>query len=406
MLTTLSALFAERTRVWLTIVAIAWGTVSISLMLGIGEGLRQIFGKNMKEIGEGIMIVKPGMSNKSYRGQPQQRINFTIQDIQHLKALPDITTITPEYETDSTLTLRHGKQEYSTALIGVNPEYSNLRNIIPREPGRFINPLDEKQRSLVTVLGSDVATQLRVAENQVVTVNELPFKVIGITNHKRQMFAYMRPDDYLAWVPANTARAIWGDKLNTLVLKLNPQVNHEQVKSQITKIVALARGLSPNDDTIVHILDTKEMQGKVNQFWIGMEIFLGLAGALTLVVAGAGVANIMFASVSGAAQEIGIRKALGAQNYQILLHYIYQALLVTAMGGAIGIVVTFTMAGLINHLPLSGKLIENLGKPQLVLSTPLLAVIIATLGLIGLAAGFFPARRAANLAPVAALRRA
>ncbi|MDF2866569.1 MAG: hypothetical protein K0S11_39 [Gammaproteobacteria bacterium] len=401
----LSDLFAERARVWLTIFAIAWGTLSIGLMLGIGEGLRQNFGKNMHGIGEDLLILNPGMSTKPYRGQAQQVIRFNLQDLQRLKSLPGVMTVTPEYASQKDITLTVEKKEYHTTLSGVEPEYGILRKIQPKAGGRFINFLDNKQQSLVIVLGSDTAQQLSVAENQRITLNNIPFTVVGILAPKPSMLNYQRPDNYMAWIPESVARALWGDTIATFVFKLATQTDHKALKTQITQTIALARGLAPGEPDMLHILDAEEIQKKTDQFLLGMEIFLGVAGALTIIVAGAGIANVMFASVSSATCEIGVRKALGAQNYQILLYYVYQSLLITAIGGCIGILLSMAIAALINHLPLiSGALVNNIGKPQVLLSSAVLVTIVSILGLIGLLAGLFPARRAAKVDPVVALR--
>jgi putative ABC transport system permease protein len=397
-------LFTERTRVWLTIFAIAWGTISIGLMLGVGEGLRQTFSKNMSETGESLMIISAGASNKPYRGQVQQVIQFNQQDLQHLKALPDVMAITPEYVAKEEVTLKYNQQEYHMAPTGVEPEYSMLRNLKPKADGRFIDSIDDKQRGLVIVLGSELAQQLRVKENKIILLNELPFTVIGILAHKQQMFVYFRPDDYMAWIPTHTARAMWGDNIDKFVVKVAPQSDHAQLQAQIIQAIAFPRGLPPDEENLIHIIDMGESQKKINQFLLGMEVFLGVAGALTIIVAGAGIANVMFASVSSATPEIGVRKALGAQNYQILIYYIYQSLLITAIGGVMGILLTQAIASLINHLPLSGPIINELGKPQVILSSSILVTIITILGIIGLMAGLFPARRAAMVDPVVALR--
>ncbi len=398
-------LFAERTRVWLTIFAIAWGTLSISVMLGIGEGLRQTFGKNMHGIGEDLLILSPGMSTKPYRGQAQQPIQFNLQDVPRLKSLPDIITVTPEYHLTQAITLVVGNRAYYTPPSGVEPDYGMLRKIQPRMGGRFINSLDNQRQSLVIILGAKVAQRLAIVENQTITLNGLPFTVIGILAPKPSLLNYQRPDDYMAWIPAGTARALYGSHIANLILKLAPHVDHKMLKAQITQTIALARGLAPNEQNIIQMMDAEAIQQKTDQFLLGMQVFLGIAGALTLIVAGTGIANVMFASVSSATREIGVRKALGAQNQQILSYYLYQSLLITAMGGAIGILLSIAITALLNHLPLiSAALASSIGKFQVLLSKSVLAIIISILGIIGLLAGLFPARRAARVDPVVALR--
>lgn len=403
MLAILRELVTERTRVWLTVFANAWGTTSISAMLAIGEGLRQAFGNNVKGIGEDLLILWPGESIKPYRGQLPQRINFNLQDLNHLKALPGIKAITPEYDMPGTGSLRYHNREYQGPVVGVEPIYGRLRNIRP-VIGRFIDPLDAKHQQLVMVLGHEVAKRLAVPIQQTVILNQLPFTVIGVAIHKRQAINYQQSDNNLMWIPAASLRALWGDDITNFIVKIAPDVNPIELKAQIIQTIALPRGLSPSERSLVHLLDTAEFQHKTDQFLLGMEIFLGLAGLLTLIVAGVGIANVMFASISSATREIGIRKALGAQKYQILGYYIYQALVITAVGGLIGVVVSYALASFINQLSVQSPFFAGIGKPQLILSPAILAIIVSILGAIGLIAGLFPARRAARVDPVVALR--
>jgi len=402
----LKAVFAERTRIWLTILAIAWGTVSISIMLAIGEGLRQAFGDKFKEVGNGIVVLKPGMSIHPHRGQPPQILQFNLQDITKLGQIPGILQITPEYAAPSNLRLENGEQKYPAPILGVKTGYAKLRNIKPRPPGRFIDPIDEHQHHLVMVLGADVAKQLKVREQQTVRVNGLPFTIIGILDSKVQPFFYLLPDNNLVWVPAATARVLWGEDLASLILKTETQIDRRLLKAQIRQTLALPRGLDAAEENILHIVDAYEIQQKVDKFLFGMEIFLGLAGALTLVVAGVGIANVMFASVTTMTREIGIRKALGAQKGQILRYYVYQAILITALGGTIGLVVTSGLTWVLNQLLLNGSLVADVGRLHLALSSTVIVVIVSVLGLVGLIAGIFPARRAASVDPVVALRSA
>lgn len=326
-------------------------------------------------------------------------------DVPRLKSLPDVITVTPEYSLSQEIILEVGNRAYHTPPSGVEPDYGMLRKIQPRMGGRFINSLDNQRQSLVIILGSEVAQRLAIAENQTITLNGLPFTVIGILAPKPSLLNYQRPDDYMAWIPAGTARALYGSHIANLILKLAPHVDHEILKKQITQTIALARGLSPNEQNIIQMMDAEEIQKKTDQFLLGMQVFLGIAGALTLIVAGTGIANVMFASVSSATWEIGVRKALGAQNQQILSYYLYQSLLITAMGGAIDILLSIAITALLNHLPLiSAALASSIGKFQVLLSKSVLAIIISILGIIGLLAGLFPARRAARVDPVVALR--
>lgn len=400
-------LLAERTRVLLTIFAIAWGTLSISVMLAFGEGLRQSLTHNVKEIGQNLLILRPGMSTHVYRGQLQQPLNLLPQDLTHIASLPGIEAVTPEYR-QFDIELSYKNNIYYGAVIGAQPDYGKLRNIQPIAKGHFINELDQQQRHWVVVLGAQVAKKLTLTNHElgkIIYVNRLPFTLIGILPPKKQMTGYQPPDDSLVWIPASTYQLIWGEEIVHLIIQIAANVNHKHLINQIIQTLAVARGLAPDDKGLVNVLDIAESQQKITQFLLGLEIFLGLAGLLTLIAAGVGIANVMFISVSNTTREIGIRKAVGAQNKQIMRYYIGQALAITSMGGVIGIGGSYVIVFVLNNMPLATMLFRYMERPQLSLSLRILIGIVVILGGVGLLAGLFPARRAARVDPVVALQK-
>jgi putative ABC transport system permease protein len=176
------------------------------------------------------------------------------------------------------------------------------------------------------------------------------------------------------------------------------------LQKQLTSLVARYNGVDPQDETILTIVDIHDMQQKIQTTLNGTEIFLGIVGAMTLVVAGVGVANVMFISVKRATREIGIRMAVGARAWQILWHYIVEALVTTFIGGVIGISLAALLVWAVKQIPIDNEIFQFFGKPMPVLSGLVMVVVIITLGITGLLAGFFPAWRAANVNPVEALR--
>ncbi len=401
-------MFAEKTRLLLTIMAIAWGTASIAGMLAVGEGLRVTFGQAMQGVGYNVMVVRGGQTTQNFRGQPiNQTIKLTRQDLQHLKsALPD-TQITPEYSFMAKL--EHGNKGYSTMVSAVTPLYAKLRNLQVANGGRFINHLDMQNARRTVVLGVKVAESLfKPGINPVgktLLVANQPFTVIGVERQKLQLVNYQTPDNYLTWIPANTYIVLNQPQfINDIIIVPQSTQENESIETQVRKIIALDHGVNPSDKGIVNILSAYKYQQQSATLFQGMQFFLGIIGALTLIIAGVGIANVMFISVRRATRDIGIRMAIGARSYQILTHYILEALLTTAIGGLLGLAAAKGIIELVNLIPMHGEFFQFIGKPKPQLSATVVFVVIAVLGCIGFLSGFFPAKKAANIDPAEALR--
>lgn len=401
-------MLAQKTRFYLTILAIAWGAASITIMLAVGEGLRINFTQAMRGVGQDILIVQGGSTSKNYHGMPiNTPVNVTWQDYQHLKRGLLAAAVTPEYTLQANFTV--GKLVSNNPIRAVLPNYQQLRNISIKPGGRFINRLDEQKHAQVIVLGPDVANQLFANDNnpvgKTVLIGKQIFTVIGIMQPKLQLWNYQIPDKYLTWIPASTYRLLANPAtVNNLIVVPHAVGNFAAIKQQIRTIIALDHGVDPNDQSILTIQDTATVQQKTNQLFTGMEIFLGVVGGITLLIAGIGVANVMLVSVKRATREIGIRMAIGARSYQVLMHYVLEGLLATAIGGALGILFAYLLTKLIALIPLQTSALQFLPKPQPVLSPLVAFIVILVLGLVGFCAGFFPARKAAQIDPAQALR--
>lgn len=403
-------LFAEKTRIILTILALAWGTASIASILAIGEGLRLGFGKAMAGEGKAILVIRGGQTTKAYQGQAtKQPVNLTEQDLQLIKkAFPEITHISAEYQSQHKM--QYQKKSRSGSVLAVDTDYGYMRNIIPQPNGRFIDAIDAQQATRVIVLGNKVANQLfSVSEHPIghtILIDNIPFLVIGIMQDKMQMGGYIWPQDNMqSWIPATTYRALTKtNKLNSIVVLPSDPTQMDRLKKHIQKIIAINHQLDPTDEGILQFYDTATSQQKVSSFFTGMELFLGIVGGLTLIIAGVGIANVMFASVKKATREIGIRMAVGAQTHQILLHYIFEALLAAAIGGFIGFIIAWCVVKVIGLIPISSDILIQMGKPKPVLSLTVIIIVMVTLGLVGFLAGFFPARKASLINPAEALR--
>jgi len=402
-------LFAERTRILLTILAITWGTASITIMLALGEGLRLTFGRAMLGMGDGIAVIRGGQTSRAYGGLPEgDSIALTEDDLAAVRlGVPEIAEISGEYSTHRSM--RTDDKWRSGRIVGVEPPFGSIRNIEAAPGGRFINPTDIKLRRRVVVIGPQPRKELFGEDvdpvGEYLNIDGRPFLVVGVMRKKFQTSCYGGPDYQHVWIPATTFSTMFGSRdYRNWVARPHAPGQMEYLKDRVRDIVAANHGADPTDDEIVRYWDTVEMQGKSNAVFYGFQTFLGIIGALTLIVAGVGVANVMYVSVTSATRDIGIRMAVGARTHQVLFQYVLEALVATALGGLIGLAASQGVVSLVASIPMNGDFFEQVGKPVPVLSGAVAAAVIGVLGLIGFFAGLFPARKAAQVDPAIALR--
>jgi putative ABC transport system permease protein len=396
----------NRKRIALTVLAIAWGTLSIVLLLSFGEGLKLAFHRGKSGMGEGIGVLWPGSTTRAYMGLPSGRtLAFTDEDADILKGrIPSIGSVSREYATYCPLAV--GPKLVNARTRGVDPEFGDLRNIIPREGGRFIDELDLNAKRRVVVLGDGLATDLFGEADPIgktVRINQSSFMVIGVMQTKVMMGMYSGPDKNQATIPASTFKSMFTDqKVQNFVYRPVSMELADQAKAEIYRVLGAKYRFDPEDRRALGIWDTREDQRIVGNIALGIQMFLGVIGALTLFVGGMGVANIMYAVVKERTREIGVKMALGAKMRQVMAPFLMEALLMTVMGGVLGTVVALGLMGIISVLPLKGDAFDFLGRPTF---SPAIAIATATvLGTIGTLAGYFPARRAASVQPAVSLR--
>ena len=396
----------NRKRIALTVLAIAWGTLSIVLLLSFGEGLKRAFHRGKNGMGEGIGVLWPGSTTRAYMGLPSGRtLSFTDEDADILKGrIPTIAAVSREYATHCPVAV--GTKLVNARTRGVDPEFGDLRNIIPRSGGRFIDTLDLDAKRRVVVLGDGLAADLFGDADPVgktVRINQSSFLVIGVMQTKVMMGMYSGPDKNQASIPASTFKSMFtGQKVQNFVYRPVSMELADEAKVEIYRVLGSKYRFDPEDRRALGIWDTREDQRIVGNIALGIQMFLGVIGALTLFVGGMGVANIMYAVVKERTREIGVKMALGAKMRQVMAPFLMEALLMTVMGGVLGTAAALGLMGIIAVLPLKGEAFDFLGRPTF---SPAIAVATATvLGTIGTLAGYFPARRAASVHPAVSLR--
>ena len=397
----------ERTRILLTILAIVWGTASIVIMLAIGDGVTRGMERGMHGMGKGIVVVWGGETSKPFEGLGiGRKIRLREEDARMLQEqVPGIELISPEYIRWGVY-LAWGDHSMTTRTDGVYPAYGQLRNVYPQKGGRFLNELDLESRRRVIFLGNRVKERLfgkKEAVGQTVYLNRVPFTVIGVMKKKIQMGCYQGNDENGTFIPASTFRVMFGHRyLNDIVYSPRDISRAKQVKKQVYEVMGKRYRFDPEDKSTLNMWDTIEQEQTFGKVATGVRIFLGIIGGLTLIVAGVGLANIMYAVIRNRTREIGIKMAVGAKRRNIITEYVLQSLLTVFAGGLIGLGFSWFLVKIINIIPIKQEALQYLGRPVMSVTTALIAA--GVLGLVGFLAGIFPARRAASVNPVEALR--
>jgi putative ABC transport system permease protein len=397
----------QKKRATLTIASIAWGTVTILLLLAFGEGLKRQLSANERAMGENLAIHWPGETSKVWKGLPEGRpIRPRIDDIAALRERIPEAEIWGEMRTGRT-NMTYGRKTVNGQLSGVNWIYGDPRKHYARPGGRFLNARDEDEKRRVVFLGYELADDIFRKEDPVgktLSINNSPFTVIGVMQKKTQTSAYGGQDKNHAVIPIQTYRALFGrDQLWVLVIHTKTSEEMEPVLAHANEVMAARYGYDAKDEHVWGIWNTVKGQATSEKIRLGMEIFFGIIGALTLVIGCVGVANIMYAVVKERTREIGVKMALGARRAWITGPFLLEGMLYTFVGGLAGAAIAIVIVTLLGLIPQEeARVLQFMGKPTL--SWPIGAATVAILGTAGLLAGYFPARRAAAIDPAATLR--
>ncbi|HEY6136549.1 MAG TPA: ABC transporter permease [Thermoanaerobaculia bacterium] len=399
----------QKKRAFLTIASIAWGTVAILLLLAFGEGLKRQLDKNRRAMGENIAVLWPGETTKPWKGMPPGRpIRPRIDDLEFVRQrMPELKSVIGEVVSWRTA-ITYERKTINGRVNGVNVEYGDARKHFPVAGGRWLSSEDDEQRRRVAFLGDEMADDLfgkgANPVGKTILINNSPYVVIGVMQHKTQMGTYQGPDAQHACIPISTFKAQFGrQRLNNMLIETKTPEEMAGELKKFNSIMGPKFGYDPEDDRAFGTWNTVESSKVTMMIAIGIEMFLGIVGALTLLIGGVGVANIMFAVIKERTREIGVKMALGAKRRWIIMPFVLEGVLYTLIGGALGIIIATLLVSLAGLIPLEhNRVMAFLGRPTL---SPQIGVATSLiLGLIGLLAGYFPARRAASIDPAATLR--
>jgi putative ABC transport system permease protein len=396
---------AYKMRFFFVVFGVAWGTIAIVLNMAFGVGVMVQIEKGLKGLGEHIGILWPGQTSVPYKGLGiGRRIRFVPEDAELLKEKIDIIEkASPEY-IHWNQPIKYGEVLRNAKVCGVNPSYGMMRSI-EAENGRFVNKLDVEKRRRGIFLGDEEKDKIFGPEEAVekrVLLNGIPFTVIGVMKKKIQNNCYSGNDKNAVFIPFSTFKTMYGWLyINNMVYQPVSADLSKEAQEKISKVLGEKYKFDPEDKEALGTWDVAEQEKMTHKIGKGIEIFLSIVGAMTLLIAGAAIANIMYFIVDERTREVGVKRSVGATKSDILRQFLLESLLLSAIGGALGLFFSLSIVWFCSLIPEAG-IFEFIGKPTMSYEIPIITVIV--LLIISVISGYFPAKKAANLKPVECLR--
>ncbi len=401
------SLGANKMRAGLTMLGVIIGVAAVIALLAVGQGASAAITAQVQSIGSNVLFIIPGsFQQNGVRSAVGSAATLTLEDANALldsTCCPDVARVAPVFQANVQVVA--GGNNTNTAVTGTTPDFQEVRNFHVGQ-GRFIDWRDDETLARVAVLGAATAKQL--FENQdpigkTIKINRVPFKVIGVMKEKGGTGMFGQNQDDVIFIPIRAAQTrLFGAqalttngqrRVSTIYASARSEERSDQAVSQITQELRQRHHIKFQQDDF-SVMSQKDLLGALSQITSILTIFLGSIAAISLLVGGIGIMNIMLVSVTERTREIGIRKAVGAKRRDILVQFLMEAIALSVSGGIVGILLGAGIAQLVNQTGVITTVIE---------AGAVLLAVGFSVG-VGLFFGLYPAWRASALHPIEALR--
>src|ERR1700685_620973 len=401
-----SAMRHDLRRTLLTMAGMAWGIATVVLLLAYGNGFATAIQNIFESLGATAVGVFPGRTSQQAGGNKAGiAIRFTNDDIELLRNnVPLSRHVVRMSQKDSTV--QNDNRSFTFPVSGLDPSIQEIWNL-DVDQGRFLDDADTMRHALVAVIGSEARDRLfsgMAAVGETIRVDGVSFEIVGVL--KPRMQEGDNDDNRVVYIPYNSMDVVKDNHYLDGIWLDSAGLDHAKMDKTIRDSLATAHNFKPDDPRAIFVFDAQKQLSQFGIISMALKVLLAFIGTVTLGIGGVGLMNIMLVSVTQRTREIGVEKALGARRRDVLFQFLAEALVITAVGGVLGIVLSYIVSLSVGRLTLYSAMASHAeaGDIRLIVSPMILLVSTVILVFVGVISGMVPAMRAANLDPIEALR--